>query len=81
MAIKYNTKTGDALLNQKAAAQRDYSLKPLLKNMKCKNCGGDSTISFGRHQVYPGSGSVDWHLEACCPSFEAEINAKLGRRG
>lgn len=78
MAIKYNTRTGSSFFNSKAAALRDYVLKPALKGIRCTNCNGDSEFTFHQHQGYPGSGSVDWEFNPCCSSFERKVYTKLG---
>ena len=78
MAINYNTKTGNSLFNLKAAQQRDYSLKPQLKGIRCGKCGVDSEFTFGQHQGYAGSGSVDWDFHACCFDFEQKVYKILG---
>jgi hypothetical protein len=73
MAIKYNTRTGNSFFNMKAAQIRDLALKPQLKGIRCGKCGGDSEFTFEQHQAYAGSGSVDWHLNACCYDFEQKV--------
>ncbi len=78
MAIKYNTTTGAAHINRKAIILRDMVLKPRLSGMNCKKCGVDSVINFEQHKGFPGSGSVDWVLDACCYEFEQRIYEKLG---
>lgn len=78
MAIKYNTKTGDKLLNIKAAQLRDLTLKPRLIGMACSKCDEDSEFTFEQHKAYPGSGSIDWDFHACCYDFEQKVYKKLG---
>ena len=78
MAIKYDTNTGYSHLNTKARTLRDMVLKPQLSGMKCTVCKSDSIIYFKQHQSYPGSGSVDWFINACCSDFEKKVYQKLG---
>lgn len=78
MAIKYNTVTGDSVMNKKAREKRDLVLKPILKGLKCPYCGGDSEFTFQQHQGYAHSSSVDWVFHACCIDFEKLVYDKLG---
>ena len=78
MAIKIKIQTGALHLNVKAKGIRDNALKPKLKGMKCKYCSENTIISFQQNQAFPGSSSVDYVIDACCPEFDREIKNKLG---
>ncbi|OZI08212.1 hypothetical protein BWI93_10105 [Siphonobacter sp. BAB-5385] len=75
--IKYVIEPGPEHVKAKARAKRDF-FKKVLSGMKCKPGHQDTVFTFSQHTGFLGSGSVDTHIDACCPEFRKLIDEKLG---
>jgi hypothetical protein len=75
--IKYEIESGSKHIKVKAMGMRAI-YKERLKGMSCRKCPGiDSVIHFRQSQDYPGSGSVNTTIIACCQDFDDQIRSRL----
>ena len=75
--IKYEVKTGNKAINERARTQRDLVYKPQLKGMNCRVCRADTIISFEEREY----GIVVPLIDACCSDFDQRIRERLQIKG